>query len=136
VRVRQVVIALIVASCVTLIDGCGPTKHHPVDDWANDELVEPEITGNNAKDEARWRQELGSDPFADDAHLIGDDPTRTAAEDEDESAPPKDFVGPPAPPTKWQNAQKSGSKVGRVLFSLLTVFVTLGMMAAPYLLMI
>jgi hypothetical protein len=133
---RYIVIGLIAASCLTLIAGCGPTTPRHVDDWANDEMMEPEITGNNAKDEARWRQELASDPWGDDANLLSDDPPSLIAEDEDAIEQPKDFVGPPAPPTKWQNMQKGGTKFGKVFFSILTVFVTLGMMAAPYLLMI
>jgi hypothetical protein len=131
------VIALIAASCLVPLAGCAPTQHRQVDDWAKEERVEPEITGDNARDEARWRQELASDPWGDDAHLLTDDasgmPSDLAAE---EDVPPRDFVGPPEPPTKWEQTQKSGSKVGKALFAVLTVFVTLGMMAAPYLLMI
>jgi hypothetical protein len=134
---RQVAIGLIVASCVALAAGCGPTKHRAVDDWANDDSLEPEITGNSARDEARWRQELASDPWGDDAHLLTDDPPGTALRDEEDNPPPpKDFVGPPAPPTQWEKTQKTSTKVGRAIFSVLTVFVTLGMMAAPYLMMI
>jgi hypothetical protein len=133
----MIVIAFIAAACVALLSGCAPTtKHRQVDDWAKEERIEPEITGDNARDEARWRQELASDPWGDDAHLLTDDPPGVAALEEDDDAPPSDFVGPPEPPTKWQNAQKSGSKVGKALFAVLTVFVTLGMMAAPYLMMI
>ena len=134
-RMRQIAVGLIVASCVALM-ACGPTKHHAVDDWANDDSLEPEISGNNARDEARWRQELASDPWGDDAHLLNDDPSDTALQQEDENPPPKDFVGPPAPPTQWEKTQKQGTIVGRALFSVLTVLVTLGMMAAPYLMMI
>jgi len=133
---RQIVMGLIAASFLTLLTGCAPTKHRQVDDWAKDERVEPEITGDNAKDEARWRQELASDPWGDDAHLLTDDPPGLAALEEEDNAPPPNFVGPPEPPTKWQEAQKSGSKIGKAIFAVLTVFVTLGMMAAPYLLMI
>ena len=133
---RYIVIALIAVSCVTLITGCGPTKHRQVDDWANDEMLEPEITGNNAKDEARWRQELKSDPWGDDAHLLDDDLPSMIAEDDDAPEQPRDFVGPPAPPTRWESMQKGSGKFGRAFFAVLTVFVTLGMMAAPYLMMI
>ena len=136
-RVRQIAVGLLVASCVALTAACGPTKHRPVDDWANDDSLEPEITGNNARDEARWRQELASDPWGDDAHLLTEDPPTAALADADaDPPPPKDFVGPPAPPTKWEKTQKQGTIVGRALFSVLTVLVTLGMMAAPYLMMI
>ena len=51
-------------------------------------------------------------------------------------APPLDFVGPPEPPSTWDNMQKGGTKFGKIFFSIMTVVVTLGMMAAPYLLMI
>ena len=134
-RMRQIAVGLIVASCVVLA-ACGPTKHHPVDDWANDDSLEPEISGNNAHDEAHWRQELASDPWGDDAHLLNEDPPSAAPGEEEQDVPPKDFVGPPAPPTQWEKTQRQGTIVGRALFSVLTVLVTLGMMAAPYLMMI
>lgn len=134
---RHIVIGLIALSCFVLITGCGPTKHHQVDDWANDETLEPEISGNNTKDEARWRQELKSDPWGDDAHLLTDDPLPGLIdEEENEPQQPKDFVGPPAPPTGWEGMQKRSGKFGQAFFAVLTVLVTLGMMAAPYLMMI
>src|SRR5262245_59194827 len=135
---RSVVVALIGVVGVMLVAGRGPTSHRHDDDWGDHPLLEPEITGDNAKDEARWRHELDSDPWGDDSDLLTDDPPKTAAEYErdGEGVPPLDFVGPPAPPTRWENMQHGGNKFGKMLFSLLTVFVTLGMMAAPYLLMI
>lgn len=128
-----------VIGLLALIAACAPTQHRQVDEWGEEQTIRPEITGNNAKDEARWRQELASDPWGDDAHLLTDEPPPTgeAFDDMDEpNAPPKDFVGPPAPPSRWDNMTKGGTKFGRVFFSIMTVLVTLGMMAAPYLLMI
>jgi hypothetical protein len=131
-RFRFVVLVGMLA--VVLVTACGPTSHRNVDDW--DDVMQPEITGDNAQDEERWRRELASDPWGKDGGLLTDDPPKAAAEYADDTVPPLDFVGPPAPPSSWDNAQKSGTKFGKVLFSILTVFVTLGMMAAPYLLMI
>ena len=122
-------------ACVLAVS-CGPTMHQPDDDW---KALEPEITGDNEKDEARWRRELESDPWGDDSHLLTDNPPKTAAEyraHQDDEVPPLDFVGPPEPPSRWDNMQKGGTTFGKVMFSVLTVLVTLGMMAAPYLMMI
>lgn len=133
-RFRFVVLVGMLA-CVLAV-ACGPTMHQPDDDW---KALEPEITGDNDKDEARWRRELESDPWGDDAHLLTDNPPKTAAEyraHQDAEVPPLDFVGPPEPPSRWDNMQKGGTTFGKVMFSVLTVLVTLGMMAAPYLMMI
>jgi hypothetical protein len=97
------------------------------------------ITGDNAKDEARWRHELDSDPWGDDSSLLTDDPPQSVTDSQNldnDDIPPLDFVGPPEPPSTWDNMQKGSTKFGRIFFSVMTVFVTLGMMAAPYLLMI
>ena len=59
---------------------CGPTSHRHDDDWGEKGLLEAEITGDNDTDEERWRRELASDPWGDDAGLLTDDPPRTAAE--------------------------------------------------------
>lgn len=132
---RYVVIGI--CAVLALIAACGPTSHRQVDEWGETKTMRPEITGDNAKDEERWRRELASDPWGDDGRLLTDDPPLAAADYEDEdSVPPKDFVGPPAPPSSWDNMQKGGTKLGKVFFSVMTVLVTLGMMAAPYLLMI
>ncbi len=132
---RHIVMGVI--AVLALIAACTPAAHRQVDEWGEDKTMRPEITGNNAKDEARWRRELASDPWGDDAHLLTDDPISDDAFGEDEdSSPPKDFVGPPAPPSSWDNMQSGGTKFGKVFFSIMTVLVTLGMMAAPYLLMI
>ena len=135
---RYIVVALIGALGLTLIPACAPRAHRHVDEWGEATAMEPEITGNNARDEAHWRQELASDPWGSDGNLLTDDPPKTAAEYEDmgDDEPPSDFVGPPAPPTRWDNMQKSGTKFGKVFFSIMTVLVTLGMMAAPYLMLI
>ena len=130
-RFRFVVLVGMLA--VALATACGPTSHRQDHDW---KALEPEITGDNDLDEARWRRELASDPWGDDSRLLTDDPPRAAAEYAEHEVPPLDFVGPPEPPSRWDNMQKGGTKFGKVMFSLLTVFVTLGMMAAPYLLMI
>jgi hypothetical protein len=130
---------VVLVGVLGLLVACGPTSHrHPDDEWGEGASLDPTITGDNAKDEARWRHELASDKWDDDTSLLTDDPPRSANEYQalDEDIPPLDFVGPPAPPTKWESWQKGSTKFGRVMFSVLTVFVTLGMMAAPYLLMI
>jgi hypothetical protein len=127
-------------AALVLVAACGPTTHHRVDEWGETKTMQPEITGDNAKDEARWRRELGSQPWGDDSRLLTDDSPLTAEDErllEDaDDLPPKDFVGPPAPPSSWENVQKGGTKFGKVFFSIMTVLVTLGMMAAPYLMMI
>lgn len=115
---------------------CGPASHRGGDEWGDGPAQEPMISGDNARDEARWRRELAADPWGDDAALLTDDPPQTAAAYQDADVPPLDFVGPPAPPSTWEGVQKGGAKIGKVFFSLMTVFVTLGMMAAPYLMMI
>jgi hypothetical protein len=116
---------------------CGPTSHHGDDEWGDAPKTQPMISGNNARDEARWRRELASDPWGDDSDLLTDDPPKSMSEyANDDDIPPLDFVGPPEPPSTWDNMQSGSSKVGRVFFSLMTVLVTLGMMAAPYLMMI
>ncbi len=132
---RLKVVALI--GMLGLALACGPTAHR-LDDWGESTALEPEITGDNAKDEDRWMRELASDSWDEDARLLTDDPPRTASDLEDMrgDVPPFDFVGPPEPPSTWDNMSSGGTKFGKVFFSLLTVVVTLGMMAAPYLLMI
>ncbi len=133
---RFLVVALI--GVLGLLAACGPTSHRHDDEWGEGPTNEPTITGDNARDEARWRRELASDPWGDDSDLLTDDPPKSAQEYQDgaDDIPPLDFVGPPAPPSSWDNMQKRSTKLGKILFSVLTVFVTLGMMAAPYLLMI
>jgi hypothetical protein len=124
---------------LVLASSCGPTSHRRHgDDWDDAATVlEPEISGDNAKDEARWRNELASDPWGDDSALLTDDPPKTADEYQESDADvPFGFVGPPAPPTSWEKMQHRSTTFGRIFFSIMTVFVTLGMMAAPYLLMI
>lgn len=135
---RFITIVCIGMIWVTQIPACAPRMHHPDDDWDRDSILEPEITGDNAKDEARWRRQLADDPFGDDDHLLtDDDPSKPISEYQDEEgAPPPDFVGPPAPPTRWEAMQKRSTTFGKVFFSIMTVVVTLGMMAAPYLMMI
>lgn len=136
---RKVVVSIaMVGLGLMLLTACGPSSHRRDDPWGDDGLLEPEITGDNEKDEARWRRELASDPWGDDARLLTDDPPLAAEayRELDEEIPPLDFVGPPEPPSRWDTMQRRGGKAGKVMFSLLTVLVTLGMMAAPYLLMI
>lgn len=133
---RFMVLALVVVCW--FIGACGPTSHRPDDEWGEGPSKEHMITGDNAQDEARWRHELDDDHWGDDASLLLDDPPQTAGQyqDIDDDIPPLDFVGPPEPPSTWDNMQKGSTKFGRIFFSIMTVFVTLGMMAAPYLLMI
>jgi hypothetical protein len=131
---RFMVLALVVVC--GLLGACGPTAHRHDDEWGEGPTKEPMISGDNARDEARWRRELDDDHWGDDAHLLTDDPPQTAAEYQEDDIPPLDFVGPPEPPSRWDNMEKGGTKFGKVLFSIMTVLVTLGMMAAPYLLMI
>jgi hypothetical protein len=129
---RFVIVALV--GVIGLLVACGPTMHRQDDEWGD----EPMISGDNDKDEARWRRELASDGWDDDSRLLTDDPPQsvTASQGDDSDIPPLDFVGPPAPPSTWDNMSSGSSKFGKVMFSILTVLVTLGMMAAPYLLMI
>lgn len=137
VRVVALVGMLAVVFAFLLASACGPTSHRLDDEWGEAGLQHA-ITGDNAKDEARWRRELASDPWGDDSHLLTDDPPKTAEEyrAQSEDVPPLDFVGPPEPPSSWDNMQRSSTKFGKVFFSVMTVLVTIGMMAAPYLLMI
>jgi hypothetical protein len=127
---------VVMIAVLGVLTACGPTSHRHDDEWGEGPSKDPMISGDNARDEARWRRELDSSDWGDDAHLLTDDPPQNAAEYQDEDIPPLDFVGPPAPPTRWENMQKGGTKFGKIFFSVMTVFVTLGMMAAPYLLMI
>jgi hypothetical protein len=133
---RFMVVALM--GVLGLVVACGPTSHRHDDEWGEKATMQPEITGDNDQDEARWRRELASDPWGDDSSLLTDDPPKKAAEYEgvSDDGPPLDFVGPPAPPSTWDNMSKGSTKFGKIFFSIMTVFVTLGMMAAPYLLMI
>jgi hypothetical protein len=135
---RFVVVALIGMLGLVSMSACGPTSHRHDDQWGETATMEPEISGNNAKDEDRWRRQLASDPWGDDARLLTDDSPLTAADYEalHDDTPPLDFVGPPAPPSRWDTMQSGSPKFGKIFFSIMTVLVTLGMMAAPYLLMI
>ena len=38
---------------------CGPTSHRGGDEWGEGPTKEPMISGDNDRDEARWRRELG-----------------------------------------------------------------------------
>jgi len=131
---RHVLVGLIGSLWLVMLAGCGPTVHHGSDDWDDPKVARPEITGNNDMDEARWRRELASDPWGEDAHLLTDDPPKTAEEYEQMTAGPQE-VGPPAPLTGWESFKQGAGKFGKAMFSVFTVLATLGMMAAPYLLM-
>ena len=131
------VVVFIVALGLALGSACTPTQGRHLDEWGEDTMKKQEITGDNEQDELRWRRHLAADdPWGDDGNLLTDDPPMDAAAYQESDVPPLDFVGPPQPPSSWDNMQKGGTKFGKVMFSVLTVLVTLGMMAAPYLLMI
>jgi len=133
---RQVLVGLIVSLWLSTVPGCAPSVQHSADDWDSPKITEPEITGDNEKDEARWRRELESDPLGKDGHLLTDDPPKALNEDEEAGDIPPDFMGPPAPLTGWDSFKHGAAKFGKLAFSALTVVFTLGMMAAPYLMMI
>ena len=73
-RLRFRVVVSIGVLGLLLAAACGPPSHHRDDDWGEKSALEPEITGDNDKDEARWRHELDSDPWGDDSDLLTDDP--------------------------------------------------------------
>lgn len=135
-----VMLAIVLASAIT----CGPTTQgNKLDDpWFQDVEDGPRIDGNLDKAEARWREEIERERVDDDANMrrLMNDPPSAPGDDaritSDQKVTPRaeadelDAQGEEvAEPSFWSTA-------GKITFAALTVFVTLGMMAAPYLLMI
>jgi hypothetical protein len=155
-----VAVALAVFSIVGVMGGCAEPARKPLQDpFFDDEESTSLVSGNMDKDEAEWRKQLHhetkkatqNDPPQSDP-LLKDDPPKSpehygsvtnddtqpkdqvadakssgdpyATVDDDPEADEKDK----APTTFWQS-------VGRATFAAFTVLITVGMMAAPYLMM-
>jgi hypothetical protein len=160
-----VAFALVVIGIVGVIGGCGlPQSKEPFQDpFFEEDKPNGLMSGDMDKDETEWRKQLHhetkkatqndateSDPPQSDP-LLKDDPPKAPEQYgkvANGDAPPKDQVASAkksdpyavvdddpetdekdqAPPTFWQT-------VGRAGFAVFTVIMTLGMMAAPYLMM-
>ena len=135
-------LAIVLASAIT----CGPTTRTNLDDpWFQDVADGPTIDGDLDKAEARWRKEIERDRVDDDAdmrRLMNDPPS---APGDDARMPSDQKSTPRAESDELGNAHRQGEEVaepsfwstaGKATFAAVTVLVTLGMMAAPYLLMI
>src|SRR5262249_47774136 len=124
-------LVLVLLSC----SGCAPSMQHAADEheeWA----AKAELTGDLDEAEARWRREMVYNNCPDsDAHLLTDDPPKAPKEygkvtfEHGEEAPP------PPPPTTWDSFKAGMDKVGKASFAAMTVLVTVGMMVAPYFMM-
>jgi hypothetical protein len=154
-------VALVVVGIVGVIGGCGQpqAKKAFADPFFDEDESNALVSGDMDKDETQWRKELHhqsghatqNDPPQSDP-LLKDDPPKApehygkvtnddtlpkdqvadakssgdpyATVDDDPAADDKDKQ----PTTFWQS-------VGRASFAAFTVLITLGMMAAPYLMM-
>lgn len=152
-RACAIVIALVLVSIVGVIGGCGgaPARKPLQDPFFDDEGSTDMVSGDFDKDEAAWRKQMAHEtrhPDHTDA-LLKDDPPKSPEHYGNVAAtdtPPSDAsvkadegdpyaridddvdADPDAkkPATFWE-------KVGRATFAAMTVLLTLGMMAAPYL---
>jgi hypothetical protein len=130
----MVVAMLLIA--VAHLDACTPAaRERNVDDWANDPRPSM-IDGDLDAAEMRWRKEIEASRAGED-RLLTDDPPgapssygKVASSDGAEAAETED---PPPPATFWGRFKAGADTFGKASFAALTVVVTLGMMAAPYL---
>jgi hypothetical protein len=132
---REPVTFLLGAAVVAMvIVSCGPTTQQPRHDAFFDDDAPSLISGNLDDAETRWRKEIAGERATDPDALLTDDPPgephsygKVAFEDA-EPAEPK-------PTTFWGKMKAGAETVGKVSFAAVSVLVTLGMMAAPYLLL-
>jgi len=123
------VLLLVAASVVVVLAGCGPMAPQPRHDAFFDDDTAPMMTGDLDEAETRWRKDIAAAPDVDPDALLKDDPPR-----DPERYGNVAFKDPP-PTTLWGKMKAGAETVGKVSFAALSVLVTLGVMAAPYLLL-
>lgn len=129
---------LLVALVVVLLQGvaCGPPRHGSLDDnWAEEVDAKSEIDGDLDRAEMRWRREIARSRHQDeeDMRLLTDDPPHDPSEYGHVASENGDPDEARRPPTFWEKFQSRARTFGRATFAFMTVAVTLGIMAAPYL---
>ncbi len=115
---------------------CGPPRRGSVDDnWTEEVDAKSEIDGDLDRAEMRWRREIARSRHQDeeDMRLLTDDPPQDPSEYGDVASENGDPDEARRPPTSWEKFQSGARTFGRATFAFMTVAVTLGMMAAPYL---
>jgi hypothetical protein len=146
--------ASIVIVMIVLI-GCGTVGQKPPragDEWAYDGQVHDLDDAPDAAEE-RWRKEIAAQRWSDEHDMLDPDKLLT----DDPPQPPSSYGkvastsgasrtdavaassvtdgDPEGPKTFWERFGAGANTFGKASFAALTVLVTLGMMAAPYLLM-
>ena len=125
-------VLLAAAVVVTAIAGCGPMTTQPRHDPFFDDDAPSPVAGNFDDAETRWRKDIAAERTDDPDALLRDDPP-----DEPDRYGKVAFKedAPPPPTTFWGKVKGGAEAVGKASFAALSVLVTLGMMAAPYLLL-
>ncbi len=124
-------IVLVVALLVQLLACAAATSERKTDDW--DSRSPSALTGDLDAAEMRWRKEIAASRAEEDRLLTDDPPgapkrygkvafTEEVVEEE-----------PAMPLTRWERFKVGAAHFGKATFAAMTVVVTLGMMAAPYL---
>jgi len=126
--------------------GAGPRRGPADEEWARDAQPRTELAGDLDEAEIRWRKEIERSRAEDDmaARLLTDSPPGApvtygevafdplAEEADSDGSGSGGDTGDEA----GSSSEGSWSRAGKATFAALTVLVTLGMMAAPYLLLL
>ena len=124
---------LVAAAVVTsVLAGCGPMTTQPRHDPFFDDDAPSPVAGNFDEAETRWRKDIAAERADDPDALLRDDPP---AEPEAYGTVASKGDEPPPPTTFWGKVKSGAEAVGKASFAAFSVLVTLGMMAAPYLLL-
>jgi hypothetical protein len=122
-------LALLVAVAigVTLDTSCGPPPKQPLEDPFFAEDAPSPVSSNFDDAETKWRKEVEHQRRGDPDALLTDDPP----------GKPDEYgnVAQEEPKTFWERVKRNSETWGKITFAAMSVLVTLGMMAAPYLLM-
>jgi len=132
-------VAALLTTCLVVLFqsvACGPPPSGKINDpWAEEEERQSEIDGDLDRAEMRWRREIARSRHQDeqDMRLLSDDPPQDASEYGEVVSENGDPAEAPRPSTAWERFKARSRTVGRATFAFMTVAITLGMMAAPYL---
>lgn len=135
-RWTGIVLAVLLITAAHL-DACAPAaRQHAEDDWGHGAS---RLTGDLDAAEARWRKEIAASRAEED-RLLTDDPPgapstygQVASSGDAASGEAADAEDPPVPQTFLGRVKAGIDTFGKATFAALTVVVTVGMMAAPYL---
>ena len=109
---------------------CAPaTADRKTDDW---ERSPSALSGDLDAAEMRWRKEIEASR-AEENRLLTDDPAKPPSTYGKVAFTEEVEEEPPRPLTRWERFNEGLKHFGRATFAAMTVIVTLGMIAAPYL---